>query len=39
MARNAIIVAICELSLIAWAYPRREEDRMRKITFRLSVKK
>lgn len=30
----SVIIAICEMSLIAWAYPRNEEDRMRKITFK-----
>lgn len=35
----ALIVAICELSLIAWAYPRAEEARMRKITFKWLTRK
>jgi len=35
----ATIVAICELSLIAWAYPRTEGDRMRKITFKWLTRK
>jgi len=35
----SVIIAICEMSLIAWAYPRNEEDRMRKITFKWLTRK
>jgi len=34
-----IFVAICEVSLIAWAYPRTEANRDRKITFKWLTRK